>query len=174
MGWLSWLESLPLSDWVATSDWGYALMLAIHSIGMAAIVGLLLVLDFRVLGYASAIPISAFRNFTPYAWAGFFLNLISGALLFASTASRLVNNWPFLAKMACIIAAGATTYWLWRELRTRSPSDFEADSHSNVALIIASPLAKTLAVLSTALWLSAIVFGRLIAYVMDHAILNGQ
>ena len=174
MEWLSWLESLPISDWVATSDWGYALMLAIHSIGMAAIVGLLLVLDFRVVGYASAIPISAFRKFTPYAWAGFLLNLISGVLLFASTASRLVTNWPFLAKMGCIVAAGATTYLLWRELQTDNEADFNADSQGGVALLVASSRARMLACLSTGLWLAAIVFGRLIAYVMDHAILNGQ
>jgi hypothetical protein len=171
---LSWLESLPISDWVATSDWGYALMLAIHSIGMAAIVGLLLVLDFRVLGYATGIPISAFRKFTPYAWAGFLLNLISGVLLFASTASRLVNNWPFLAKMACIVAAGATTYLLWRELQTQNEADFDADTQGGIALLVASSRARTFAALSTGLWLAAIVFGRLIAYVMDHAILNGQ
>jgi hypothetical protein len=149
-------------------------MLAIHSIGMAAIVGLLLVLDFRVLGYATAIPISAFRKFTPYAWAGFLLNLISGVLLFASTASRLVSNWPFLAKMACIVAAGATTYLLWRELQNHNAADFDADSRGGVALLVASSHAKALASLSTGLWLAAIVFGRLIAYVMDHAILNGQ
>jgi hypothetical protein len=171
---LSWLESLPISDWVATSDWGYALMLSVHSIGMAAIVGLLLVLDFRVLGYATAIPISAFRKFTPYAWTGFLLNLISGVLLFTSTASRLVSNWPFLAKMACIAAAGVTTYLLWRELQTNNEQDYVADSQGGVALLVASSRARILAALSTGLWIAAIVFGRLIAYVMDHAILNGQ
>jgi hypothetical protein len=170
---LSWLESLPISDWVATSDWGYALMLALHSIGMAAIVGLLLALDFRVFGYATGIPISAFEKFTPYAWAGFVLNLISGALLFASTASRLVSNWPFVTKMGCIVVAGATTYLLWRELRRRE-SEFAADSEGGVAVLAPSLRAKMLAALSTSAWLCAIVFGRLIAYVMDHAILNGQ
>ena len=174
MDFLAWLESLPISDWVATSDWGYALMLSVHSIGMAAIVGLLLILDFRVLGFATAIPISAFRKFTPYAWIGFILNLVSGMLLFASTASRLMSNWPFLAKMACIAAAGVSTYLLWRELQTRNEQEYVVDLQGGVAVLVASSRARLLAALSTGLWVTAIAFGRLIAYVMDHAILNGQ
>jgi hypothetical protein len=76
--------------------------------------------------------------------------------------------------MACIAAAGVTTYLLWRELQTDNEQDYVADSQGGVALLVASSRARLLAALSTGLWLSAIVFGRLIAYVMDHAILNGQ
>jgi hypothetical protein len=93
----------------------------------------------------------------PLAWAGFGVNLISGSLLFASTATRLVGNWAFLVKMVSILLGGLATLWLWHEIR-----------RENLAR------AKAVAVLSAALWIGAITFGRLIAYVMDHAILHGQ
>lgn len=159
MGLLEWLEVLPISEWVAQSDWGYPLMLSVHSIGMAAVVGLLMMLDCRVLGYATQIPVAAFRRFMPYAWVGFALNFVSGVLLFASTASRLVSNWPFLVKMLAIIAGGACSWQLWREL--------------GAGEAVISVRARRVAGASLCVWLLAIICGRLIAYVMDHSILNG-
>ena len=169
MKFLDWLEGLPTSEWVAQSDWGYPLMLSVHSIGMAGVVGLLLMLDLRVLGLGSGIPVASFRRFMPFAWIGFFLNRASGILLFNSTAHRLMINWPFLAKMGCIVVAGGVTWVLWRSLKPRVES--EASEGAAVAI---PPQAKLLAGLSIGLWLLAITFGRLIAYIMDHAILNGQ
>jgi hypothetical protein len=162
---LSSLEELPLSEWVATSDWGYPIMLSIHSVGMAAVVGLILMLDFRVLGLATRIPVMTFRKFMPYAWIGFVLNLISGLLLFASTATRLISNWPFILKMISIVLGGVMTLLLWRELNS-------AVNESASELTI-SRNAKWIAFGSLTLWIAAIVFGRLIAYILDHAILNG-
>lgn len=168
MAFLTWLEGLPLSLWVAESEVGYPLLLSVHSIGMSAVVGLLFMLDLRVLGFPAPIPIAAFRKLMPFAWAGFVLNLISGVLLFNATAHRLMINWPFVSKMACILAAGAVTWLLWRQVdegRLAVRTDGAA---------VASPVAKALAATSIILWLLAIVFGRLIAYVMDYMILNGH
>jgi hypothetical protein len=154
---LTWLEGLRVSVWVAESDWGYPLLLSAHSMGMAIVVGLLIVLDLRVFGFAAGIPIAALERLMPLAWGGFGINLLSGSLLFASNATRLAGNWAFLVKMACIVLGGLTTFWLWREVRGEN-----------------TVRAKALALVSAALWLSASAFGRLIAYVMDRAMLHGQ
>lgn len=172
MAFLDWLERLPLSEWVAQSEVGYPLMLSIHSIGMSAVVGLLLMLDFRVLGFAPGVPLAAFRRYMPFAWAGFFLNLVSGVLLFNSTAKRLMINWPFLAKMACIVIAGVVTWRLWRTLERDGLEP--RGGVDGTAVIAVSGAAKSLAGLSILLWLLAITFGRLIAYIMDYMILNGR
>lgn len=169
---LTWIENLPVSQWVAQSDWGYPLLLAVHSIGMAAVVGLLLMLDARVLGFSTGISFAAFRRAMPYAWAGFVLNLISGVLLFGSTAHRLSENWAFFAKMGCIILDGGVTWLLWRQLKSGGDDGRQPDA-GGAAIAVSSP-AKALAALSVVLWMLAITFGRLIAYVMDHAILNGH
>ena len=162
MSGLEWLQGLSVSIWVAESDWGYPLLLSVHSVGMATVVGLLLMLDCRVLGYAPQVPVTAFRRFMPYAWAGFALNFASGALLFASTAQRLVSNWPFIVKMLAITTGGFLSWLLWREL----------DASEATEPVISSR-ARRVAGMSLAVWLLAIVCGRLIAYVMDHSILSG-
>jgi hypothetical protein len=161
LAFLDWLEALPLSTWVAQSEIGYPVLLSVHSIGMSGVVGLMLMLDLRVLGFPAALPVSAFRRLMPFAWAGFVLNLISGVLLV---------NWPFYSKMAAILAAGGVTWLLWRELKAGGLAQPQAGGTAAAASVRARALALT----SALLWVLAIVFGRLIAYVMDDMILNGQ
>jgi Na+/H+-dicarboxylate symporter len=67
----SWLQNLPLSEWVQTSDYGFPLLLAAHSIGLAGVVGVLVILNLRVLGFAGGIPIAALSRLMPVAWIGF-------------------------------------------------------------------------------------------------------
>lgn len=168
---LSWLESLPISELIATSDLGYPLLLSIHSMGMAIVVGLLLILDFRVLGYARMIPFGVLERLMTLAWFGFALNLLSGTLLFMSTATRLSENWAFLLKMLCVIVGGFVSWALWRNLTAQGASQGMAAFDSGD--LAASSSAKTLAIISIGIWVGAIIFGRLIAYVMDAAILKG-
>jgi hypothetical protein len=190
---LEWLEMLPISEWVATSDWGYPILLSIHTMGLAIVVGILVMLDARILGAAKSIPLGVFERLVPLAWAGFFLNLVSGVLLFMSMAPRLAVNWPFLSKLAAIILAGLVSWLLWKSLRrdaggrplaglvgalsTESVASDEGileDLQPDDGTIVVSSNTKWLAVVSLLLWFLAILFGRLIAYVLDAMMLAGD
>ncbi len=190
---LEWLEMLPISEWVATSDWGYPILLSIHTMGLAIVVGILVMLDARILGAAKSIPLGVFERLVPLAWAGFFLNLVSGVLLFMSMAPRLAVNWPFLSKLAAIILAGLVSWLLWKSLRrdaggrplaglvgalsTESVASDEGvleDLQPNDGALVVSSNTKWLAVVSLFLWFLAILFGRLIAYVLDAMMLAGD
>ncbi|MCH8866039.1 MAG: hypothetical protein IID58_04220 [Proteobacteria bacterium] len=50
---LRWLEQTAFSDWVLTSLIGFPLMLSLHAVGMAVSMGLILVLNLRLLGLFS-------------------------------------------------------------------------------------------------------------------------
>ncbi|MGH8141898.1 MAG: hypothetical protein ACREU2_05180 [Steroidobacteraceae bacterium] len=192
-GVLDWMQSLPISEWITDSNWGFPIMLVLHSWGMAAVVGILVMLDLRILGLVRIAPLSAFQPMMSIAWAGFFLNLISGVLMFMADANRLIANWSFLSKMTCVVLGGIVTAVLWRRLRAAGAL---AAGHSTVEQRVAvaggggvvavsageslatAPLAvdrsvQVLAVLSIVLWSGAILFGRWIAYVMDNMILHG-
>lgn len=190
---LEWLEMLPISEWVATSDWGYPILLSIHTMGLAIVVGILVMLDARILGAAKTIPLGVFERLVPLAWAGFFLNLVSGVLLFMSMAPRLAVNWPFLSKLAAIILAGLVSWLLWKRLRrdaggrplaglvgalsTESVASDEGileDLQPDDGTLVVSSNTKWLAVVSLFLWFLAILFGRLIAYVLDAMMLAGD
>ncbi len=194
-GLLDWMQALPVSEWITDSNWGFPIMLVLHSWGMAAVVGILVMLDLRILGLASIVPLSAFQPMMSLAWGGFFINLVSGLLMFMADANRLIANWSFLSKMSCVLLGGIVTAVLWRRLRaagalaarhsTVEPSVAVAGGGGVVAVnvngedsLAATPLAvdrsvRILAIVSIALWAGAILFGRWIAYVMDNMILHG-
>jgi hypothetical protein len=165
---LDWLQNTPVSEWVATSDLGYPILLAIHSMGMGIVVGILVMLDLRVLGFAKGIPVAAFRTLMPLAWIGFAVNLVSGTLLFMSLATHMISNWPFLSKMASICVAGVVSWALWRNLQAEGWATAGAATSA-----APSQPARTLAIVSMVLWAAAILFGRMIAYVLDAAMLAG-
>ncbi len=179
---LEWLEALPISEWIATSDMGYPLLLSVHSMGMAIVVGIMVMLDVRLLGSAKVIPIGMFERLVPLAWGGFTLNVVSGVLLFMSMAPRLAINWPFLSKLATILVAGLISWLLWKSIR-QDAGGRPLDEMVGVAsvgeaareeLLAVSKRTRCLALLSIAAWALAILFGRLIAYVLDALLLSGE
>jgi hypothetical protein len=192
-GLLDWMQALPVSEWITQSNWGFPIMLVLHSWGMAAVVGILIMLDLRILGVAKMAPLSAFEPMMGIAWGGFFINLASGVLMFMADANRLIVNWSFLSKMTCVLLGGVVTAVLWRRLRAAGalaarhsagePSAALAGGGGVVVVngedsLLAVPLAvdrsvRILAIASIALWSGAILFGRWIAYVMDNMILHG-
>jgi hypothetical protein len=170
---LKWMEALPVSDWITSSDWGFPIMLVFHSLGLAAVVGILVMLDLRVLGFASSFPLEAFHKLMRVAWLGFFVNLASGTLLFMADASRLIVNWPFWTKMSCILLGGIVSALLWGRLRSAGGNRVTAEERP-AALLTVDRVARVWAIASIVLWFGAITFGRLIAYIMDRALLHGD
>ena len=132
MQFISWLQKLPISEWISDSTFGFPLVLSVHSIGMGIVVGLLIMLDIRVLGFRKDVPLVAFDRLMGLAWIGFGINAVSGTLLFMADGERLIVNWPFLAKMVCVVLGGASALALWKALREPAP----ADEASGPALII--------------------------------------
>jgi hypothetical protein len=151
---LSLLESLSQSAlvrWTAESDWGYPIVLTSHAIGMALVVGILLMLDLRVLGLGNKMPFDSLRIYFRVAWLGLIVNACSGTLLFLANYTAFLHNTAFLAKMSLLVIGGFATWILVREVSS-SPSD----QPSRRARVIAS--------VCIAIWLGAIVAGRIVGY----------
>lgn len=171
MKFLKFLETLWISEWIALSDFGYPVMLAFHSIGLAAVVGITTMMALRLLGVARRLPLSGFARLTPFAVAGFVLNAVSGVLLFMSDGSRLISNWPFLLKMAAVILGAV----LFRLMSKAINLDWYR-ALPNAAVIGPEPeITRSTQLIAVALlmtWFVAIVAGRLIAHVLDAAALG--
>jgi len=69
------------------------------------VVGLILMIDLRVLGLFKGIPLGSTRRLLPYLWAGFILNTVSGIGLFVADAERFFFGGPFQLKLL-FIASG--------------------------------------------------------------------
>jgi len=152
---LEWLQDLPLSMWIAGSEslLSFPLILFLHSIGMGLSAGSPFVICMRLVGVGRPLPVSSLRVLFKIFWGGFFLNLVTGSLLFAAHATTTGYIPMYYIKLA-LIAAGMVLSLPIRKFVDGETSDDAIPSH-----------VKGLAALSLLVWVGVITTGRLIAYV---------
>jgi hypothetical protein len=149
------LQNSAFSAWVVGSEsiWAYPMILTMHTIGLGIVVGAAVIVDLRLLGVGPGIPLEELKRVFPIFWVGFFINLISGVMLFISEAEDKATQPVFLLKLI-LIAIGVTVTVRLRRIvfgRGSTPT-------------LAASSARTLAFSSLAVWGGAIVAGRLMAY----------
>jgi hypothetical protein len=155
---LQWIQDLPISVAIAESEsiwWGYAWWLFIHALGMGLTAGLGFVICLRLLGVGRQIPVSSFRILFRVFWIGFYINLLSGTILFMTDATGIARVWELYAKLACLGLA----------LVAMSRLRHFIDSDRSDAAI--PPSVRKTAVACIVLWLAVIASGRLIAYAVE-------
>jgi hypothetical protein len=149
------LQNSAFASWAQQS--AYPVIITFHSIGLATLVGLLMVIDLRVLGFAKTLPLPALRRLMTVVWIGFWINAVSGAMLFAIDAKKDFYSGLFRTKLSAI-AAGLILGALIKRKVLSSPEAVAAPAGDT------SGRAKLLATLSLLCWIGAIVSGRLLAY----------
>jgi hypothetical protein len=156
-GFLEHLAGTPLEVWVAEAS-GYPILLVLHSIGLALLVGMLFVMDLCVLGLgAGSISARALRTVMHVGWTGMGLAAVSGVLLFLADGARYYYSFTFRFKLASIVLG----IWLACALADRV---LVAQSHAGEVAQVSTPT-RILAACSLVCWLSAIMAGRLMAYI---------
>jgi hypothetical protein len=155
---LRWIQDLPISAAIAESDslwWGYAWWLFVHAVGMGLTAGIGFIVCLRLLGVGRQIPISSLRVLFRLFWVGFYLNLLSGVLLFMTDATGIARVWELYAKLVCLALAVVAMARLRRFVDT-------ADGDPTIP-----PSIQKTAVACLVLWLAVIASGRLIAYAVE-------
>ncbi len=117
---LAWLEQTDFSIWMRESDWGDPIMLCVHAVGMAIVVGVSFMFAARVLGFAKDFPLAGFDRLFGLAWIGFIMNAASGVLMFIGEPRRLLATPAFLIKMFLIVCAGFALWMLSKALEGSS------------------------------------------------------
>jgi hypothetical protein len=153
---LDWLSQTAPSIWIreGTSIWAYPMIITLHSVGLAVMVGLSVVVALRILGVASALPLAAMERLYPAIWAGFVINTISGIGLILGDPVGMLTNPLFGVKILLVAAAVANVAIIERRV-VRSPR-----AHASGA----SRGGQMLATASLVLWVAATTMGRLTAY----------
>src|SRR5678816_3293838 len=98
------LQNSAFSAWVVGSDtiWAYPMILTMHTVGLGIVVGAAVIVDLRLLGVGPAIPLEEVKRVFPIFWLGFFINLVSGLMLFASEAADKAAQPVFLVKLLLV------------------------------------------------------------------------
>jgi len=154
-----WIYATHLSTSIRQSPYSFPVIETIHTVGVAAVVGTVAILDLRLLGLImKSEPVSRIaRQVLPWTWTGFGVMFVTGLLLSIAEAATNYSNWAFRIKMILLLLVGLNPLIFHLTI-------FRRVNTWDVANV--TPLrARLAAVASLVLWAGIIVFGRLIAYV---------
>jgi len=156
MEFLAWLEQTGFGTWVRESPsvFAYPTILFLHTVGLGFLVGTNVVIDLRLLGFASEAPLAPLEQFFPIMWIGFWINALSGTALLIADATTKFTNPVFGIKMACVALSVANMILIRRKVLRGS----------GAASGTVPPIGTVLAVTSIVLWAGTITAGRLMAY----------
>jgi hypothetical protein len=149
---LAAIEGTAAAQYLRDARWGYAAVNGVHIVGIALLVGSVVPLNLRFLGFWPTIPrADLIRVLVPLAIAGLALAALTGPLLFSIKAQDYADIGFFRVKLALIgiaILSAVTLHW---------HDGFLLEGASRRRL-------RFHAILSLGCWLGALACGRLIAF----------
>src|SRR5579872_1365344 len=101
------IEQSALSTWIRESPslFAFYFILLFHTIGLSLVVGTNALVDLRVLGVATSIPIKPMRQLFTIGWTGLIINIITGILLLIGYPTKALTNPVFYCKLTFIALA---------------------------------------------------------------------
>lgn len=102
----AWLHATGPSIWVRHWPWTWPISETLHFIGLSLLIGVVGMLDMRLLGFMKRIPLQTLRPMLRYGVAGFIINLITGVILFVGAPEQYVTNIAWWMKMLFLAISG--------------------------------------------------------------------
>lgn len=154
-------------EWLGNTSWSIAfhesryvflVVLMIHVLTLSVFVGTALMIDLRLLGRTMTdVPVSqVMTRLMPWTQAGFFVMLITGALLFYAAPVARYENIFFRVKMAAL-AMAVINMWLFRRTVYRRVGEWDLDP-------VPPRRVRMVGALSLLLLALIITAGRMMAY----------
>ena len=154
----SWLEATRVGAAIAEGRYAFPIIEGIHLIGLAGAVGLLMLVDLRLMGLfmTQVPPRQLHRQLLPYVLGGFGLVVLAGIVLLSSEATTVFASPPWPFKMVFIVLAGANALY-FEFVSSRRPDALPATGPLPASV-------RSAGAASFGLWVLVIVCGRLIPY----------
>ena len=160
----------PFAEWLSTTlpsvyiqehnAWAIPTIQSIHIVGIAMVMGSVLMIDLRILGWAGMDQTlrQTTRRFGPWLTGSLWLLLATGILMVIGEPVRELVTFSFWLKMA-LVAVGTVVAAIFQAALERHEQPWEET-------LVHRPSIRGLAILTVLIWAGIIVLGRLIAY--DH------
>jgi len=150
----AWITVEVVQDFVINKPWTWPAAEAVHFIGLSLLFGVLIVVNFRILGGLRAVSYASLHRLLPWAMLGFGLNLVTGMLFVVASPEQYMKSDPFYWKVACLMVAGADLLYLTVVER------LWALQAGHAAVL----LDKAIAVLALAAWVGVLYSGRMLPF----------
>ena len=153
-GWFFWqCENTLPGSWFKHAQWFFAVDETIHIMALGMLIGTLVIVDLRLLGFGmrrqSVQQLAGYL--APWTLLGVALMITTGVPLFMSEAVKLSRSSPFFYKMVFLICAISLHLTLHRKATAAGATQ-------------GSRLGKLAASLSLVCWLGVALAGRAIAF----------
>src|SRR5262245_24568244 len=153
----TWLKGTKLSAFVIHYPWVWPAAETLHFIGLAMLIGVIGLMDLRLLGMAKRVPFAPLHRLLPWAISGFAICLGTGVLFFSGDPFQYNHNPVFWFKMLFLLLAGLNVlaFYLtgvFHRVETLGPGED-------------APLpAKVIAGVSLLLWIGVMYLGRMLPF----------
>ena len=157
----AWLSTTFPSVFIQEHNaWAIPTIQSIHIVGIAIVMGSVLMIDLRILEWAGMDQTlrQTIRRFGPWLTGSLWLLLATGILMVIGEPVRELVTFSFWLKMA-LVATGTVVAAIFQAALRRHEQQWEDT-------LVRRPSIKGLAILTFLIWACVIVLGRLIAY--DH------
>ncbi len=155
----TWLHGTRLSWAVAGGyPWIWPACETLHFMGLAVLIGIVGVLDMRLLGIGKGLPIAPLQRLVPTAVAGFVVNLMTGALFFTGDPAQYIHNPAFWYKMLFIVLAGVNVLMFYVTGLARRVDRMGSSEDAPAG-------AKVVAAISLFLWVGVMYWGRMLPFI---------
>jgi len=140
---------------VTSVPWAWPACETLHFIGLTLLMGVVLVVDLRMLGIMKNVSFASLHRLLPWAILGFGINVLTGMAFYVASPDQYDQNISFGWKLALIMLAGANALYF---------TIFD-DVWKIKAGDEASGTAKAFAVSALVLWVGVMFFGSMLPFI---------
>jgi hypothetical protein len=155
------IQSSALAEWMRLTSPAMQIVEATHVVAAVMVFGTVLIVDLRLLGLTDSgrAYTRVSRDALPLTWIAFGIAVVTGSLMFTTSAQTYFANTAFQLKALALLAAGLNMA-LFQFLTTREISSWD---------IGPTPRAARLAgLVSLLLWAAVVLLGRWIGFTKGY------
>jgi hypothetical protein len=95
-----------VGSFVTENRWMWPTCETLHFIGLSLLLGVVFLVDLRVLGVVKGVSFASLHRLLPWAALGFGVNVVTGMLFFVGIPGQYIHNTSFYWKVALVMLAG--------------------------------------------------------------------
>jgi len=158
---LAAMQASALAEWMRDTNPAMQVVESTHVLAAVLVLGTVLIADLRLLGIADSQR--AFsrigRETLPLTWAAFAVAVVTGSLMFTTSAQTYFGNAAFQLKALALLAAGLNML-LFQVLTARGIAAWDSGKPPRAARIAG--------VVSLVLWAAVVLLGRWIGFTKGY------
>jgi hypothetical protein len=155
------VQSSAVAEWMRDTNPAMQVVESTHVLAAVLVLGTVLIADLRLLGIADSQR--AFsrigRETLPLTWAAFAVAVVTGSLMFTTSAQTYFGNAAFQLKTLALLAAGLNML-LFQVLTARGIAAWDSGKPPRAARIAG--------VVSLVLWAAVVLLGRWIGFTKGY------